>query len=213
MHSKSHNIEFMPNDKGNEVVNKLFKSLLSRYQTGLETSITWTVLFPIQFNCCIINVKKIIFKLGRSYIDSPDQVEKKKGTTNPENKCFKYVVTVALNYGNIKLHAKRGPHIKPFINKYNWKRTHYQSKTDDWKRFGKNKTTIALNVLYIKEREICPCYISKDNSTHEKEITILMIPSEKKRIGYLAVKKLSALLYEIKLLPITKEELKSHQDA
>ena len=72
MHSKSNNIEFMPNDKGNEVVNKLFKSLLSRYQTGLETSITWTVLFPIQFNCCIINVKKIIFKLGRSYIDSPD---------------------------------------------------------------------------------------------------------------------------------------------
>ena len=67
--------------------------------------------------------------------------------------------------------------------------------------------------MYIKEREICPCYISKDNSTHEKEITILMIPSEKKRIGYLAVKKLSALLYEIKLLPITKEELKSHQDA
>ena len=38
MHSKSDNTEFMPYDNANEVVNELFKSLLSRYQIGLETS-------------------------------------------------------------------------------------------------------------------------------------------------------------------------------
>ena len=50
-----------------------------------------------------------------------------------------------------------------------------------------------LNILYIKEREILPVYISKHNSTLEKQI---MIPNKKKkeRWHYLAVKKISTLL-------------------
>ena len=35
MHSKSDNIELMPYDNANGVVNELFESLLSRYQIGL----------------------------------------------------------------------------------------------------------------------------------------------------------------------------------
>ena len=38
MHSKSNNIGFMPHNNANDVVNKLFESLVSRYQIGLETS-------------------------------------------------------------------------------------------------------------------------------------------------------------------------------
>ena len=38
MHSKSDNIEIMINDKEDEVIKKLFQSILSRYQIGLETS-------------------------------------------------------------------------------------------------------------------------------------------------------------------------------
>ena len=41
---------------------------------------------------------------------------------------------------------------------------------DDWKMFEKNNPTIALNVLYIKEKQIYPAYISKHNSTCEKQI-------------------------------------------
>ena len=37
MHSKSDNIELMLYDNANEVVNKVFESLLSRYQIDLET--------------------------------------------------------------------------------------------------------------------------------------------------------------------------------
>ena len=39
MHSKSDNIQIMINEKADEVVEERFQSLLSRYQTGLETSI------------------------------------------------------------------------------------------------------------------------------------------------------------------------------
>ena len=41
-----------------------------------------------------------------------------------------------------------------FINKFNWEGIRYPSKLDDWKMFEKNNPTIALNVLYTKEREI-----------------------------------------------------------
>ena len=44
----------------------------------------------------------------------------------------------------------------------------YPSKIDDWKTFEKNNSTIALNLLYTKEMEICPAYISKYNSVKNK---------------------------------------------
>ena len=80
-----------------------------------------------------------------------------------------------------------------YLKKYNWDGIKNPSKIDDWKTFEKNNPTIVLNVLYNKEIEICPAYISKYNSNREKQIILLMIPNEKSW-HYLAVKKLSTLL-------------------
>ena len=44
--------------------------------------------------------------------------------------------------------------------------------------FKKINPTIARNILYIKEKEIYPAYISKQNSTCEKQLILLMIPNE-----------------------------------
>ena len=91
------------------------------------------------------------------------------------DKCFQYAVTVALNHEKIKWNPERFSKIKPFINKYNWKGINYRSKIDDWKTSEKNNPTIALNILYIKEKEIYPAYISKHNSAREKQIILLTI--------------------------------------
>ena len=78
-----------------------------------------------------------------------------------------------------------------FINKYKWKRIYYPSKIDDWKMSEKNNPIVALNILYIKEKEICPAYLSKINSNCKKQIILLMIPNkEKEGWHYFAVKKL-----------------------
>ena len=45
MHSKSDNIEVMIYDNTNEVIEKNFELLLSRYQIGLETSMNDTDFF------------------------------------------------------------------------------------------------------------------------------------------------------------------------
>ena len=46
--------------------------------------------------------------------------------------------------------------------------------------FEKNNPTIALNILYIEEKEISPVFISKINSNSQKQIILLMIPNEEK---------------------------------
>ena len=126
---------------------------------------------------------KVNFKRGGSYTDSPVWIEKKNATENPKNtddKCFQYPVTVALNYEEIKWNPERVSNIKPFINKYNWKGINYPSKMDVWKTFKKNNLAIALNILYIKEKEIYPACISKHNPTREKQVILLMITIEEK---------------------------------
>ena len=145
---------------------------------------------------------KISFKRGGSYIDSPDWIKKKKATINQKNtddKCFQYMVTVTLNYEETESHPERVSNVKLFIYKYNWKGINYPPEIDDRTMFEKNNQTIALNILYIKDKEIYPAHISKHNSTCEKQIIPLMIPNEEKegRWHCLPVTKLSALLHRI----------------
>ena len=74
------------------------------------------------------------------------------------------------------------------MNKYNWKGINFASKKDDLKTFEKNNLTIALNILCIKEKEILQPNISKHNSTHEKQIILLMIPNKEKEGWYYLAK-------------------------
>ena len=67
------------------------------------------------------------------------------------------------------------------MNKYKWEGINYPAKTDDWKTFEKNNLTIVLNILYIKEQEICSAYVSKMNLNYKKQIIPLMISNEEKK--------------------------------
>ena len=162
----------------NKVVDELFESLRSRYQDNLEISMRGSEFIFDSVQMMYYKCHKVNFRRGGPYINSPDWIKKKASTINLKNKddkCFQYVVTVALNYGEIESHPERVSDIKPFMNKYKWKGKNYPSKLDDWKTFEKNNPVIALNILYIKEKEICPAYISKNNLECEK-----LIPNEEK---------------------------------
>ena len=113
---------------------------------------------------------KISLKHGGSYIDSPDWIKNKKATVNSindDNKCFK-------SWRNRKK-LQDISKIKPFINKYNWKRIIHPSGKDEWKTIGKSNPTTALNVLCIKKMNIHHVYISKHDLIHKKQVILLMI--------------------------------------
>ena len=86
-----------------------------------------------------------------------------------------------MNYEKLKWNPAEVLKNKPFINKCNWEGISYPSKIDDSKTFETNNPTIALNTLYIKEKEIYPAYISKINSNCEKQIILVMIPNVKRK--------------------------------
>ena len=76
-----------------------------------------------------------------------------------DNKCFQYSVTAVLNHEEIGKNPERIK--KPFINKYKWEGINFPSEKDDWKKFEKNKVTIAHNVLYAKKEKIYPASVLK----------------------------------------------------
>ena len=65
------------------------------------------------------------------------------------------------------------------------------------KGFRKITQQLLLIFCILKKKEIIPAYISKHNSTHDKQKIVLMIPNEEKKgWHYLAVKILSVLLHK-----------------
>ena len=77
MHSKSDNIEIVIYNKGDKVIQELFESFLFRYQTDLEELIKDSDFIFDCINLLYYKCHKIDGKRGRSYIDSPDWIEKK----------------------------------------------------------------------------------------------------------------------------------------
>ena len=105
MHSKSNNIEFMPFDNANEVVNEPFESPLSRYHIGLETLMRGSNFIFSSVQLLHYECHKIDFKHGISYINSADWIKKKNATINPKNedyKFFQYAATITLYHEEIK---------------------------------------------------------------------------------------------------------------
>ena len=100
MNTKSGNVEIKMGSERDEVIEELFKSLLQRYQEGLEESIKGSEFI---FDCIDIlyyNFDKISLNRGGSYTDSSKWLKNKKTTINPKNnddKRFQYALNVALN--------------------------------------------------------------------------------------------------------------------
>ena len=134
-----------------DIIKELFKSLLQKYQKGLEESMRGSEFIFDSVNLLYDHLQRISLKRGGSYVDSPQQLKNKRLTLNSKNNddsCFQHALTVALNYQSIKQDPQRISKIKSFIDQYNWKEKDSPSHSKDWKNFEKYKT-IALNTLFV----------------------------------------------------------------
>ena len=178
---------------------KIFLIHLKRYQNNLQSMRRSEFVLYLYYKSMYYKYHKINLNCGGSHIDSPDWIKNKTTTIYPinkkDNKCFQYVIAVALNYEEIK--NIKITKIRHCINKYNWKGINYSSEKDDWKKIEKNNVIMALNILYAKEEKNISCYVSKHNSNREKLVILSMISNGEGRWHYLAVKNLSALLRRI----------------
>ena len=197
MHTRSVNEEFMDGSDIDEVIKVLFKSLLQKYRENLQEKKKGSDFTFDGINYLYYDLNKVSISKGGSYIDSPKWLKNKKSTINPKNndyKCFRYAITLALNYDKIDRNPQRISKIKPFIENYNWKDIDFPSTRKDWNKFELNNNNIALNILYVlfNTKKIEIAYKSKYNLTREKQIILLMI-SNGEKWHYLVVKSLLGL--------------------
>ena len=70
--------------------------------------------------------------------------------------------------------------IQPFINRYNLKEIDFLSEQEDWKKFGQNNKTIALNILFVpyNTEKIRLAYKSKHNFKRKNQAILLMVKND-----------------------------------
>ena len=101
MYTKSDNIEIMNGTETSDAINELFKSFFRRYQEGLQTKMRGSSFTFERVDLLNYHLHKISLNRAGSYINSPEWLKNKGATINLKNdddECFKYTLTVALNY-------------------------------------------------------------------------------------------------------------------
>ena len=187
MHTKSDNVHILMGSETDEIIEKLFKSLLQNYQKDLEKSMRGSDFVIDKVDLLQYHLNKIsLVRKERSYIDSPKSLKNKKATINPkdnDNNCFQYATITVLNHKQIKNHPERISNLKPFINQYDWKGINFLPKQEkDWKKYESNNKSIALNILFLpyKTEKIRLAYKSKYNFKRGNQVILLMITDGKK---------------------------------
>ena len=97
---------FMDNDTEN-IIDKLFNTILNRVQQVMETSNERESGFSYDSGGLLYyHFQKIDIRRGGSYIMSPDWIANKKATINPKNEkdseCFIWAIIAESNFNKIK---------------------------------------------------------------------------------------------------------------
>ena len=104
MHTRSVCEEFMSGSETEEIVEKIFRSLLQRYQDNLQEKMEDSDFVFNRVNYLYYDFNRISISKGGPYIESPKWLKDKKSTVNQknsDNKCFQYATTLALNFNKI----------------------------------------------------------------------------------------------------------------
>ena len=109
-YSASNYLEIFMGSNTDEVIDRLFNTMLQRFLEEKETSFERGNKFTYEnVDSLYYYFQKMDVSRSRSYINSPKWLKNKKTTINPKNKdneCFKYAVTVTLNHQRIGSHPE-----------------------------------------------------------------------------------------------------------
>ena len=164
IYTKSEPVEIFMGSNTEDVIDKLFNTLLQRFQRAQETSNErGSEFIPDSVELLYYHFQRIDIRRAESYIISPDWIASKKATINPknekDNECFKWSIVSGLNYNKIKEKELKK------ILKFKRVDTDFSSYLRDWEEFEQNNTSIALNVLFVShdDEEIKLAYKSNYN--------------------------------------------------
>ena len=178
IYTKSEPVEIFVDSDTEDVIDKLFNTLLQRFQNAQETSNErGSEFIPDSVELLYYHFQRIDIRRAESYIMSPDWIASKKATINPknekDNECFKWSIIAVLNYNKIKEKELKK------IEKFKRVDTDFSSHQRDREEFERNDTSIALNILFVphNSEEIKLAYKSNYNK-RKNQVILLMINDE-----------------------------------
>ena len=106
IYTKSEPVKNFLGSDTKDVIDKLFNTLLQRFQNAQETSNErGSEFIPDSVELLEYELHKIDIIRAESYIVSPDWIASKKATINPknekDNECFKWSIISGLHYDKI----------------------------------------------------------------------------------------------------------------
>ena len=178
----------------NDVINKVLHTLLQRFQHAKGPSNKrGSEFIPNSVELLYYHFQKIDIRRAESYIMSPDWIAGKKATINPKNEknnqCFQWSIISGLKHNKIS-----EKYLKKKKEKLDRVDIDLSSNQRDWEKFEQEKTSIALNVLFVSynSEEIKLAYKSNYNN-HKNQVILLIINDKSNNCNYFAVKNLPEL--------------------
>ena len=106
IYTKSEALKVFMGSDTEDVIDKLFNTLLQRFQRAQEISNErGSEFIPDSVELLYYHFQRIDIRRAESYIMSPDWIASKKATINPKNekhnKCFQWPIISGLNYNKI----------------------------------------------------------------------------------------------------------------
>ena len=176
IYSASKSVEVFMGSNTDNIIDKIFDTILQRFQEAQETSHKIGIEFMHESVALLYYENmKIDMERTESYIASPDWLRNKGATINPrnkdDNKCFQYAITLALTYNKI-----RKKELKSIPKKIKQVNIYFSSYQKDWEKFEQNNTSIALNVLFSSQNneEIKLAYKSEHSFKRENTMVLSM---------------------------------------
>ena len=90
MYTRSDNIEITIGDDNDDIIDKLFKSFIQKYEENLQNKMRGSDFEFDGVNFLFYDFNEISLNRGGSYIDSPKWLKNKKSTINPKNNDDKW---------------------------------------------------------------------------------------------------------------------------
>ena len=170
----------MPSSITNEILEQLLTSLHNKFQDDLVLSQESSSFVYKSVEECNIHFHKIDLRRGASFIESPQWLQHKKATINPQNSndtyCFMYAIAIALFHEALGKNPGRiSKQLIEYANAFNWHDIDFPASYDDYVTFERLNDIVALIILYVpfNQINICPAYISARNFDEKHQVVLL----------------------------------------
>ena len=177
----------------NEIVNEMFAHMRTQIENPALTNSRFVFDEVLFLN---VSFYQLNLAQGSSYFSLPNWIANKKAVINHKNEndeeCFKWAVTVALSYKEIKSHLERVSDIVGYNNNYNWSGLKFPVAINKISEFENNNNDIVVNILGVKGQRTYICKSSK-HYNRKNVVNLLLIDDGDKR-HHTAIKSLTRLL-------------------